>query len=229
MKLTREGIALIKRFEGFRGRAYRDAVGVWTIGYGHTSMAGPPEVKPGMAIDRAEAAAILDRDVAMFAEGVRRLIARPLSDPQFSALVSFAYNVGLGNFRKSSVLAAVNAGSPDAVARRLQLWVKAGGRTLPGLVKRRAAEAALFAGDDRGEPAGPVEPAQGKSPMRSTTNLAAVLSALAGVLSTVAASFKDTANAMGGPAVPVLLLAAMAAATLWIIRERRRKAREEGV
>jgi lysozyme len=229
MRLTREGVALIKRYEGFRGEAYRDAVGVWTIGYGHTAMAGPPEVKPGMTIDRAEAAAILDRDVEMFAQGVAKLIARPVTEQQFSALVSFAYNVGLGNFRKSSVLSAVNAGELDVVPRRFQLWVKAGGRTLPGLVKRRAAEAALFAGEDTGETAGPVEPQEGKSPMRSTTNLAAVLSALAGVLSTIAAGLKDTAQAMGGPAVPVLLLVAMGVATLWIIRERRRKAREEGV
>jgi lysozyme len=229
MRLTREGVALVKRFEGFRGTAYRDAVGVWTIGYGHTAMAGAPDVKPGMTIDRAEATKILERDLEMFAEGVRERLRRRISEAQFSALVSFAYNVGLGNLRKSSVLAAVNDGAFDAVPRRLQLWVKAGGRTLPGLVKRRAAEAALFAGKDRGEPAGPVEPCEGKKATRSTTNLAAILSALAGVLSTVAASLKDTAQAMGGPAVPVLLLLAMAGATFWIIRERRRKAREEGV
>lgn len=229
MRLTREGVALVKRFEGFRGEAYRDAVGVWTIGYGHTAMAGPPEVKPGLKIDRAQAAEILARDLEMFAEGVRRLLARSIGEQQFSALVSFAYNVGLGNFRKSSVLAAVNAGTLDAVPRRLQLWIKAGGRTLPGLVKRRAAESALFAGEDRGEGSGPVEPVEGKKATRSTTNLAAILSALAGTLSTIAASLKDTAQAMGGPAVPVILLLAMAAATFWIIRERRRKSREEGV
>jgi lysozyme len=229
MKLTREGIALIKRFEGFRANAYRDAVGVWTIGYGHTAMAGPPDVRPGMTIDRAEGSAILARDLEMFAAGVRKDLTRLIGDRQFSALVSFAYNVGLGNFRKSSVLAAVNAGQFEAVPRRLQLWVKAGGRTLPGLVKRRAAEAALFAGEDRSMPAGPVDPIEGKRPMRSTTNLAAVLAALAGALSTVAASLKETADAMGGPLVPVLLLIAMVAATVWIIRERRRKSREEGV
>lgn len=229
MKLTKEGVALIKRFEGFRDKAYRDAVGVWTIGYGHTAMAGPPEVKPGLKIDRAQAADILRRDLEMFAEGVRKLLARPIGERQFSALVSFTYNVGLGNFRKSSVLAAVNAGALDAVPRRLQLWVKAGGRVLPGLVKRRAAEAALFVGEGPSETTGPIEAVEGKKAMRSTTNLAAILSALAGVLATVAASLKDTAEALAGSAVPILLLMAMAAATLWIIRERRRKAREEGV
>lgn len=145
MRMTAEGLALIKRFEGFRADAYRDAVGVWTIGFGHTAQAGPPAVMAGMRVSREEAAAILAADVEQFATGVRAAVTVPLSDGQFSALVSFTYNVGLGAFRGSSVLKAVNAGDFAAVPGRLALWVKAGGRTLPGLVKRRAAEAALFA------------------------------------------------------------------------------------
>jgi lysozyme len=145
MKITPEGLALLKRFEGFRGKAYQDSVGVWTIGYGHTSMAGPPKVTPGLTLSRTECEKILARDVALFSRGVAAKIKRPINDNQFSALTSFAYNVGLGNFAKSSVLAAVNSGHFDAVPRRLQLWVKAGGKTLPGLVKRRAAEGELFA------------------------------------------------------------------------------------
>ncbi len=66
MRMTREGLALIKRFEGFRGKAYRDPVGIWTIGYGHTSMAGPPSVSEGLQVSRAEADAILRRDVEQF-------------------------------------------------------------------------------------------------------------------------------------------------------------------
>lgn len=145
MKMTEEGLALIRQFEGFREAAYRDAVGVWTIGYGHTSMAGPPVVTPGLRISREQGADILACDVDLFARGVAAALSVPLNDAQFSSLVSFAYNVGLGNFRKSSVLRAVNAGDFAAVPKRLNLWVKAGGRTLPGLVKRRVAEGALFA------------------------------------------------------------------------------------
>jgi lysozyme len=147
MRMTEEGLALIRRFEGLRTDAYRDAVGVWTIGFGHTSMAGPPEVTPGLSISREEASAILARDVEKFAAGVCEAVTVPLNDAQFSALVSFAYNVGLGALRGSSVLKAVNAGDFAEVPRRLALWVKAGGRTLPGLVKRRAAEGKLFASD----------------------------------------------------------------------------------
>jgi GH24 family phage-related lysozyme (muramidase) len=131
MQITHEGLALIKRFEGFRGEAYRDATGIWTIGYGHTSMAGPPEVGAGLMITRAEAADILRKDVDAFSNGVRDLVDAAINDAQFSALVSFAYNVGLGNFRSSSVLKAVNAEDFETVPRRLALWVKAGGRVLP--------------------------------------------------------------------------------------------------
>jgi lysozyme len=145
MHVTEEGLALIRRFEGFRGVAYRCPAGVWTIGYGHSSAAGPPEVRPGMRITEAEARAILARDVERFAAGVRGALTRELAPAQFSALVSFAFNVGIGAFRGSSVLAAVNAGDFAAVPDRLQRWVKADGRVLPGLERRRKAEAELFA------------------------------------------------------------------------------------
>lgn len=230
MKVTADGLALIKRFEGFRAEAYRDPVGVWTIGYGHTSMAGAPDVKAGLRVTREEAGDILARDVALFADGVRRHVKVPLGDKQFSALVSFAYNVGLANFARSSVLKAVNAGDFDAVPRRLALWVKAGGKVLPGLVKRRAAEAALFAGSaDVAESAAQPEAVTGKPALQSTTNWAAVLSAAAGFLTAFAAAYRDVAGAAGGPWPAFAAFAVMLAATAWIMRERMKKAREEGV
>lgn len=147
MQVTQDGLALIRRFEGFRANAYRCPAGVWTIGFGHTSMAGPPAVSPGMTIGEDEANRILAADVARFADEVGPLLARPVTAAQFSALVSFAYNVGTPAFRRSSVLKAVNDGQPDAVPRCLRQWVKAGGRVLPGLERRRAAEAELFMSD----------------------------------------------------------------------------------
>ena len=144
MQMTQEGMALIRRFEGFRANAYRCPAGVWTIGFGHTSEAGPPAVKRGMVVGEEEANRILATDVARLAGEVGPLLAREVSAAQFSALVSFAYNVGIGAFRSSSVLRAVNGGRFDEVPKRLKLWVKGGGRVLPGLERRRAAEAELF-------------------------------------------------------------------------------------
>jgi len=232
MQMTMQGLALIKRFEGFRGKAYRDPVGVWTVGYGHTSMAGPPSVSDGLEVSRAEADTILHRDVESFARDVAAFVRVTLAPAQFSALVSFAYNVGIGNFRSSSVLKAVNEGDFAAVPRRLQLWTKAGGHVLPGLVKRRAAEAELFvsaAADAEAAPGAPVEAIEGKPAYRSTTNLAAILSALAGIASTLLASARQAVDVLGGPLPGLLVMAVMIGAAAWILRERRRKAKEEGI
>ncbi len=225
MRMTEAGLALIKRFEGYRGEAYLCPAGVWTIGYGHTSVAGNPAVTRGAKMNREEAARVLAADVEIFADGVRAALTREVTAAQFSALVSFAYNVGIGGFRSSSVLKAVNAGDFDAVPRRLGLWVKGGGRVLPGLVKRRAAEAELFIS---GGPASLgaerwPEPIKGKPPRRSTTVIAAAIAAIAAVFS------GGSGLAGGGRAVLVILGVAGLAAALWIIRERIMKSKEEGV
>ncbi|GEM_PF-1370340 len=146
--INEQALALIRRFEGLRLKAYRDAGGVWTIGYGHTSRAGPQKVRPGMRITRAEAEEILRRDVQRFARQVAEALGedvmRRLNENQFGALVSFAYNVGIGNFRRSSVFRAVRDGRYDDVPRLLMRWTKAGGRRLRGLERRRRAEGKLF-------------------------------------------------------------------------------------
>lgn len=222
MQMTEEGLALIREWEGFRGRAYRDAVGVWTIGFGHTSMAGAPEVSPGLEISRAQAEKILAHDVETFARGIASAVTATLSGNEFSALVSFAYNVGLGNFRSSSVLKALNAGDRAAVPRRLQLWVKAGGRTLPGLVKRRAAEAALFLKADDEMVQAPVETSAAKPAHRSTTVWAALSLALL-------AGLDQVARALGYGFLGLAVLALIYVGVFWIIRERRKKLTEDGV
>ncbi len=228
MKLNQAGLNLIKKYEGFRSHAYRDAVGVWTIGYGHTSMAGAPFVSPKLKISRQQGEKILARDAEKFARKIRPLITVDLSDNQFSALVSFAYNVGVGGFRKSSVLQRVNARRFDAVPHRLSLWVKAGGRTLKGLVRRRAAEGELFVGNAAAhaqESSAPVEPVGGKPAHKSTTNLAAVLSAIAGLVASLKAGINENA---GGYVIAGLALVIIAA-SFWILRERWKKTQSEGV
>jgi lysozyme len=222
MKMTEEGLALIREAEGFRGRAYRDAVGVWTIGFGHTSAAGAPVVREGDVIARERGEEILARDVNVFADGVEKLVKPVLSGAQFSALVSFAYNVGLRNFKSSGVLAAVNAHDFAAVPRRLALWNKAGGRVLPGLVKRRAAEAALFMKGNLVAAPAPVDVPMGRPAAQSTTIWAAASIA-------VIAFFNELARYLGYGVLGVALAAVIVAGALWIIRERRRKSQLEGV
>ena len=226
MEMTKEGLTLIKRFEGFRGSAYRCPAGVWTIGYGHTSEAGPPRVIQGSEMSLGDADTVLAADVSVFAAAVRKELKRELNDGQFSALVSFAYNAGIGAFRSSSVLKAVNAGDFEAVPRRLQLWVKGGGKTLPGLVKRRAAESELFLGGEDGRNAtemGLPKRVEGKAPARSTTVISAVIAAFAAMLS-------GGLGVFSGSGVPAVVLAAIGLATAaWIIRERLRKSKEEGI
>lgn len=152
-------LTLIKSFEGWRDTAYKDAVGVWTIGYGHTSMAGPPEVKPGMKITKAEGEAILARDLVKYENAVRNYVRVPLNDNQFGALVSWCYNVGPGNVAKSTLVKRLNAGQYESVPAELAKWNKAGGKVLKGLTRRREAEAALFQ-----KPASGSKPAPAPSP-----------------------------------------------------------------
>ena len=228
MKVNSKGLALIKYYEGFRARAYRDPVGIWTIGYGHTSMASHPLVKAGMVISKQQALEILSKDIEKFANQIRPLIKVKLNNDQFSALVSFAYNVGVGGFKRSSVLRVVNAKHFDAVPARLSLWVKAGGKTYRGLVKRRAAEASLFLSrqpfpDKVRYPK--IAPIDGKPMSQSTTGLAAIVSAIAGLFSAISSG----AGEKLAPALTGLLFCLIVGATVWIIKERWMKSNREGV
>lgn len=141
--VTDEGLNLIRRFEGLRLEAYPDpgtGGGPWTIGHGHTG----PEVAPGMVITREQAGDYLRHDVASSERSVLRLINVPLSDGQFDALVSFAFNLGGGALQRSALRRKVNREEHDDVPAEFLKWCRAGGRRLPGLARRRAAEAALY-------------------------------------------------------------------------------------
>lgn len=143
MKTSRDGIDLIKSFEGLRLNAYPDpgtGGAPWTIGYGATK-----GVRKGMSITEAEAETILKRDLERFERGVERLISGiPTTQSSFDAMVSLAFNIGLGAFQRSSVLRHHRAGNKLRAAASFLLWVKAAGRTLPGLIRRRLAEKRLY-------------------------------------------------------------------------------------
>ena len=155
MKTNRAGIELIKKWEGLRLKAYKDPIGILTIGYGHTSAAGEPKVKAGMVITQEQAEEILINDLRVFEAGVQKLLKRNPTENQFAAMVSLAFNIGLGNFAKSSVLARFNEGRFTDAGYCFGLWNKAGGKVLQGLINRRADEARLFMSKASSEPVPP--------------------------------------------------------------------------
>ncbi|GAA5099234.1 lysozyme [Bartonella acomydis] len=144
-KISKEGLELIKQWEGLRLEAYRDVACIWTIGYGHTSNAGHPLVKKGMRITQEQAEEILCKDLKQFEKAVEEAVTVSLTDAQFAALVSFCYNVGTKAFCKSTLLKKLNQGDYEAVPGELQKWNKVGGKPFVGLSNRRAAEAGLWA------------------------------------------------------------------------------------
>ena len=140
MHVSDKGLELLKRFEGLRLEAYLCPAGKWTIGYGHTG----PDVRAGSTIDDAAALDLLRSDVARFERGVSAM-AGECTQSQFDALVSFAFNIGLGALMSSTLLKKHKAGDPNGAAAQFGRWVYGGGRELKGLLRRRAAEAELYA------------------------------------------------------------------------------------
>ena len=148
-EVPERGIALIARWEGFSERAYRCPAGVPTIGYGHVIL--PGERFPAEGIGEEEARDLLRRDAGAAARAVLRLIRVPLPDGRFSALVSFTFNLGAGALQRSALRRKINREEHDDVPAELMKWVWAGGRRLPGLIRRRRAEAAMYANDTEDE------------------------------------------------------------------------------
>ena len=139
MRTSEAGVNLIKSFEGCRTVAYQDAVGVWTIGYGHTI-----DVKEGMTITQHQCDVMLEVDIETYENYVNEQVNVSLTQNQFDALVSWVYNLGPTNLRNSTKLKVLNAGKYDEVPYQMKRWNRAGGQVLKGLVIRREAEAELF-------------------------------------------------------------------------------------
>ena len=143
-QISPHGLEKLKQWEGLKTKAYKDSGGVWTIGYGHTAVAGEPKPRAGMVITAAEAERILLKDLTQYEAAVENNVKVELNDNQFAALVSFVYNIPLASFKKSTLLKKLNAGNYDAVPTELMKWTKAGGKKLQGLVNRRRAEGYLW-------------------------------------------------------------------------------------
>jgi lysozyme len=143
--VTDEGLALIKRFEGFSATPYLCPAGWWTIGWG--AVRGPdgrPITAATAPVTEEDAEALLRRDVALGEYAVLRLISVSLADGQFDALVSFTFNLGAGALQRSTLRRKVNREDHGDVPKEFRKWVWGGGKRLPGLTLRRNAEAWLY-------------------------------------------------------------------------------------
>ena len=233
MKMSAAGLATVKEFEGLKLKAYKCPAAVWTIGYGHTSAAGAPEVTPKLEVTKEECEAILKRDMKQYEDGVNKLVTVSLTQGQFDALVDFAYNAGVGALQKSTLLKKVNAGKFDEVPAEFMKWTKGGGKELPGLVRRRRAEVKLWRGMDTEKPvcndearAEPDQPAPKKSIMQSKEANGAVIAGGAGAIAVVQEVMPiikeggDMLSAMSGTAL-VCLVIMVAAGAIWYFRKQR--------
>jgi lysozyme len=146
MKISQTGLDLIKYFEGLSLKAYKCPAGVWTIGYGTTGVA---EARQGVTITKERAEQLLIDDVEKFSKQVWLLVKDVVvNQHQFDALIAFAYNVGIGAFKTSTLLKKLLQKDYTGVSKEFLRWTKAKGKELPGLVKRRRAESLLFLGGD---------------------------------------------------------------------------------
>ena len=145
MKISEKGLAMIESFEGCLLKASNKLDGVWTIGYGQTGRYYGKRVRKGMTTTKALAHAWLrDHSIKTSEDAVTQAVKVPLNQNQFDALVSFAYNVGVGALKQSTALRKLNAGDYAGAADALTMWTKCNGKVLAGLVRRRKEERALF-------------------------------------------------------------------------------------
>ncbi len=141
LNFDRNGIDLVELSEGLRLTAYRDAVGVLTIGYGHTGN----EVQLGQTISQSEAEQLLMHDLYLAEKDVKAMVKVPIGQHQYDALVDFTFNLGGLALQSSTLLRMLNSGDYAGADAEFKKWNHAGGKVLSGLTRRRAAEAALFA------------------------------------------------------------------------------------
>jgi GH24 family phage-related lysozyme (muramidase) len=171
VNIDQVGIDLIVEFERLENEAYPDpATGgePWTIGIGHTSAAGDPQVYPGLYVTDDEAYEIFARDVGQYEDAVNKNCPGPTTQNQFNAMVSLCYNIGPGNFDGSSVARYHNEQNYPQAAESFLLWNKANGVVMAGLTRRREAEKLLYETPDTAVseplPEGGVSPEEGEHP-----------------------------------------------------------------
>ncbi|MEZ7766226.1 lysozyme [Haemophilus parahaemolyticus] len=147
-RISTQGLDEIKKSEALSLKAYQDTGGVWTIGYGHTGKVGGVPVGSGMTITKDQAEKLLQNDVSIFENAIKKGVKVPLTQNQYDALVNFSYNIGDGAFLKSTLLRRLNQGDYQAAADQMLRWNKDNGEVIQGLTNRRERERAMFLGQD---------------------------------------------------------------------------------
>jgi lysozyme len=142
MTIQETTLQLIRQFEGCKLTAYQDVKGVWTIGYGNTFYENDNKVQQGDKISQARAEELLYNIALPFAEKVNKLITITVTQNQYDSCVSLAYNIGLNNFMNSTLLKKININPNDVtISNSFLVWDMSGGKHIPGLLRRRTAEA----------------------------------------------------------------------------------------
>ena len=139
MKISENGLELIKKFEGCETTAYQDSVGVWTIGFGHTK-----GVEEGQTCSIEDAESMLADEMDEYEGYINNMVKVELQQHEFDALVAWVYNLGPTNLGESTMLKVLNEGQFDRVPDEMNRWTRAGGKILEGLVRRRQAESLMF-------------------------------------------------------------------------------------
>ena len=142
--MNKYALEIIRDFEGLRLRAYPDLTGILTIAWGHTG----PDVYEGQVITQDEAEDLLDADVLKVEQNIKLVVKVPLNEYQSAALISFTFNLGIGNLKKSTLLKKLNNKDYNGAADEFLRWNKAGGKVYEGLTRRRTAERKLFLKQD---------------------------------------------------------------------------------
>lgn len=144
MRISENGIEFIRQLEGEKLTAYPDIVGIWTIGVGHTGFVDGKPVARGMAITKEKSKELLTADLKRFESAVNDAVKVTITQNQFDALVSLAFNIGEGAFARSTLVNKLNAGDKKGAAEQFLVWKNAGGRVSQGLLNRRQKEKAMF-------------------------------------------------------------------------------------
>ena len=216
MKINRATLDLVKQFEGLKLEAYLDPVGVLTIGYGYTNNAGfGPGVREGDVWTEGQAEDMLREGLTRFGEKVLKLLTYTPTENQFGAMTSLAYNIGITAFSKSTCLKRFNENDVEGAAEALTWFKKAGGKTMRGLERRRAAEKVLFLTGVNSEVTPKADPERPKAKSKTILGVAVGAAGTAGEVARNVGFLGEN-----GQVISLVFLGLICLSLVWILRRK---------